>query len=241
MISFDHFFPREVKAFVSDRSMDFTLGPGISELTKRQREYLSSHLQSLVDRVVMMKQVHGDCVVVADDFKSGPPLREADAIVTATPGVLMTVRTADCLPLFIYDPRHHGLGLVHAGWKGSQKNIVGKALQMMREKWESEPKDLQVALGPAIRACCYEVGAEFGRYFPEYLIHRNDYAYLDLPQVNKDQLEKIGVLAENIFDCEICTHCSSSFFSYRREKDKAGRMISVMMLEKDTRQCIMKT
>ena len=101
----------------------------------------------------------------------------------------------------------------------------------MNEQWQTDPKDIKIAFGPAIRSCCYEVGSEFQEFFPEDCISRDNRHYLDLPQMTHDQLLSAGVDKTNICDCGICTCCDSNYFSFRREGNDAGRMISLIMLK----------
>ena len=129
-----------------------------------------------------------------------------------------------------YDKKEKCVGLVHAGWRGSQKGIIVNAIKIMGKNWRTRPENLLVALGPAIRSCCYKVGEEFKKYFPREILRRNGSFFLDLIEVNKRQLASCGVKPEKIYDAGICTCCHPEFFSYRREKDKAGRHLSLMML-----------
>jgi len=91
---------------------------------------------------------------------AGGPLPEGDALLTNQPGLLLSVRTADCLPVLLADPRRRAVGVVHAGWRGALARIVAKAVGEMRRLFGSQPEDLRAALGPSIRVCCYEVGQE---------------------------------------------------------------------------------
>ena len=141
------------------------------------------------------------------------------------------MRTADCLPVYIFDPKKNCLGLVHAGWRGSEKRIVVKALKLMRDYWGCAPENVQIRLGPAIRACCYQVGQEFKEFFPGEVFPREEKLFLDLALVNRNQLLKYGVRPKNIFDTEACTCCDPSLFSYRREGQAAGRHLSLMILK----------
>jgi YfiH family protein len=94
-----------------------------------------------------------------------------DALLTASPGILLAIRTADCIPILLVDPRLRIVGAIHAGWRGALKRIVEKTVGEMRRIFGSRPQDLFAALGPSIRACCYEVGDEvvdaFGGAFVE--------------------------------------------------------------------------
>jgi len=227
MFSFNKFFPLEVVAFTSDRKVDFTLSKKV--LSPEQEKYLKTKLGFRCQKIFNIKQVHGANVVAPSD---GRDIVEADGATTNAPDVALAVRTADCLPIFMYDPVNKAIGLVHAGWRGSQKTIVVHALRTMNKKWGSQTADLKVAFGPCIRSCCYQVGDEFKRYFPKETSRKEGRTYLDLVKVNRNYLISMNVKESNITDCGICTVDEESCFSYRREGGRAGRMISIMMLRR---------
>ena len=233
LFSFKKFFLNNVAAFVSDRGVDFALEKSEGFLSKQQRNILSAHCGICVERLRNIKQVHGRRVILLSRESLFDPQRQrkADGVLTANAHVPLTVRTADCLSIFIYDKKHKAIGLVHAGWKGTRKNIIIRALELMRAKWGTNPKDLLVAFGPSIKECCYQVGKEFLKIFPGEIQSKKDGLYLNLPLANERQLLKAGVPPKNIFDCDICTFCHPRCFSFRQEGAKAGRMISVMMLK----------
>jgi YfiH family protein len=155
---------------------------------------------------------------------------EADAFITNEKNLPIAIRTADCVPVFIFDPVRRAIGLAHTGWKGTIKSIAAKTVQKMKENYASRPSDLKVVLGPSIRRCCYTVGKEFHDYFSGYVHHRDGFLYADMIAANHDQLLKAGVHDKNIFDSGDCTCCHAGYFSFRRDGEKAGRMISLMML-----------
>jgi len=230
---FNSIFPDNIIAFTSDRTVDFTLDNDQHELDESQKKFLFSQLNLDLPEPVHIRQVHDDRIVVAgDSMKNRRVLQEADGLITQTLGLPLAIRSADCLSVFLYDEKQCGIGLIHVGWKGSQKNIVGQTINLMIEQWQTDPKNIKVVFGPAIRSCCYEVGDEFQEFFPKKLIARDNQHFLDLPQMTQDQLLSAGVEKVNIVDCEICTCCDSNYFSFRREGEKAGRMISIMMIEK---------
>jgi len=102
----------------------------------------------------------------------------------------------------------------------------------MKSNFKSDPSQILVGLGPAIRQCCYEVNSEFLERFPSSVVKRAHKFYFDLAGENVEQLLACGVSSKNIFDCEICTSCNNDrFYSYRREGERAGRMASVIMLK----------
>jgi len=112
--------------------------------------------------LVTLRQIHSDiirhieCVPGLTDKR---PL-VGDGMITATPGLLLAIQTADCLPVIIVDTRRHAVGVFHAGWRGTVKRIVEKGVGEMVRCFGSRPRDLKAAIGPGIQGCCYEVGEE---------------------------------------------------------------------------------
>ena len=202
------------------------------EKPSRERIAFSS-IPAASERIFNIKQVHGVAVVSVErsHLNFGRTIEKADGSFTQELGIPLAIRTADCLSVFIFDPQRNGIALVHAGWRGTKDSIVPHTIEKIKTGWGSSPKDLKVALGPCIRSCCYQVGREFKDFFPQEVLSKKNGLYLDLPLVNRRQLLEAGVTEANIFDCSICTCCDERFFSHRREGEKAGRMISVMMLK----------
>jgi len=173
--------------------------------------------------VATLHQIHSDFVIAAEG-RSGS-LGEGDALIENTPGVLVAVKTADCIPVLIVDPRNHAVAAVHAGWRGTVKNIAGRAIAELHSKFSSRAEDLHVAIGPGIGKCCYEVGPDVGQQFGEYDAHG---VHLDLADMNRRQMTEIGVPSAQIYNAQLCTRCHSEFHSYRRDKQNSGRMLSVV-------------
>ena len=226
------FFKDEgVLAMISDASLDFTPADFDSPLTPQQRAYLNKYGGVDIPQVFWRKQIHGDDILVAEgtaaDAKNYP---DADAYITDENNLPIAIRTADCVPVFIFDPQKRAIGLAHAGWKGTAKSIAAKTAQRMQDKYASRCYDLKIVLGPSIRACCYQVGEEFRDYFPSHIAERAGHLYLDVVSANRDQLLQAGIRPENIVDSGLCTCCHKNYFSFRRDGLKAGRMISLMML-----------
>jgi len=131
----------------------------------------------------------------------------------------------------LYDPKAAAIGLVHAGWRSTKENISAKAVKFMQAKFNSRPQDLHAVFGPSIRGCCYEVREPFKDYFPRDISERSGRLYLDLAGVNKRQVLEAGVEEGSISDCVACTSCQNNkLFSFRREGESCGRMMSVAML-----------
>jgi YfiH family protein len=186
-------------------------------------------------------QVHGtDVRVVRDHSDPHPEGEHCDAQVTREPGVLLGVKTADCVPVLLGDPATGACAAVHAGWRGTLGRIVRRALEAMRAEAGTRAGDVRACIGPAARACCYEVGpevvaafrAEFPRAGELFRETREGHALADLQRANREQLVEEGVPTERVHTLPLCTICRPDlFFSYRRDKKlygRTGRLLSVI-------------
>lgn len=218
-----HFFNTASPVLAIYSSKDYPLS--------RKEEFLKAHQLSVSD-LLLVKQVHGDKIFEAKS-RVRPILEiEADGLMTRQSGLAIGVLTADCVPVFFYDPFSAGVGIVHAGWKGLHQQIAGKMIARMRQSWNSDPAGVQVLIGPAIRKCCYEVGPEFKDYFPGFyaIPAGKAKAHADLIGAVKAQLAQQGVQSEHIGDSGVCTACPGSrHFSARRDKTQ-DRILSVIVL-----------
>src|SRR3989338_3312478 len=126
---FNNFPDDNIIAFTSDRSVDFTLPYGQNALNPEQKQYLQARLKTDWNEPVQVRQVHGNKVIIVENAAGSRRsfLEEADGLVTKTARLPLAIRTADCLPVFLYDQRQQCIGLIHAGWKGGQKNIITEA------------------------------------------------------------------------------------------------------------------
>jgi polyphenol oxidase len=211
--------------------------------------------------LITLRQVHSDIIHLVD---SPPDLQlTGDGLITATPGLWLGIQTADCLPIFLVDPKRRAVGVFHAGWRGTAKRIVEKGVGEMRRHFGSRPRDLKAAIGPGIQGCCYEVGVEVREKFESQFAYaeklfreveetdpvREKYPmlfltarapghsilpkkiFLDLVEANRQQLLAVDVPAKSIEASPLCTNCRRDLlFSYRAEKAKTGRMMSVVGL-----------
>ncbi|MFN2514890.1 MAG: peptidoglycan editing factor PgeF [Pyrinomonadaceae bacterium] len=192
-------------------------------------------------------QVHGSEIRLVNSVLDAKPAEDArgdtvycDAIVSNARGVLAGVKTADCVPILIGDPKTGAFASIHAGWRGTLVEVANKALERMVTEYKTKPPDVQVAIGPAAGSCCYEVGNDvidvFTARFPAanklFTATREHHACVDLLQANRSQLVSAGVDPARINAAPLCTMCHTDlFFSYRREKNvhgKVGRLMSVI-------------
>jgi YfiH family protein len=186
-------------------------------------------------------QMHGAEVrTIRDRDDARRDTEHCDALVTNIPRTLLGVKTADCVPILLGDKRTGACAAVHAGWRGTLASILPCAVERMTTEYGTDPSDLRVAIGPAARGCCYEVGAEvieaFHKNFPQsgelFTPTRDGHALIDLQRANRQQLTEVGVEPDRIHIAPLCTMCRIDlFFSYRREKSlygRTGRLMSVV-------------
>jgi YfiH family protein len=187
-------------------------------------------------KIVTMRQQHGDNIVEVKDKK----LKEAgetDGMVTAEHGVYLGVLTADCVPLLFIAPKQKLAAAVHAGWRGTLAGIAEKAVRLFQNQYGIAASELEVALGPSIGVCCYEVKDDvvrplmkkWGRLTTPSIAVKDGKSYVNLSRLNRDILREAGVPGKQLFQVGPCTRCSAEdFFSYRREGGETGRQISVV-------------
>lgn len=208
-----------VRAFFTTKIYDMSVGS-----SQRKEAYKKMGIDP--GALVCPSQVHGNTVFVAAGAHAG---FSADALTTNRCSLALSILTADCLPVFLFDSSNRAIALVHAGWRGVQKKIIAKTIGRMKDEFQTDPAGLTAALGPALRSCCYEVGPEFKEYFPDFLDARDGRLYFDIVSAAEAQLIENGVSPSRIQDCRICTSCrNDEFFSYRRQGKSAGRSMSVM-------------
>ena len=176
---------------------------------------------------------------VLDDAHAQRPAEGYDAVVTALPGIALTILTADCVPILLYDPVRRAVGSVHAGWAGTVKGVARRAVEAMSAAYGTDPSDLLAAIGPSIGPCCYEVdGRVMGPLrgaFPGWdglaAMGRPGKWQLDLWKSNRQVLASAGVKDSNIVVMALCTACNTDkFYSHRKSGGKTGRMAAVAML-----------
>jgi YfiH family protein len=179
----------------------------------------------------LARQVHGAEIVIADPEEVTEPV-EADGLIIGSSGTAIGILTADCIPVFFWDALQGVGGLAHAGWKGLKAGIIPKMIQMLHAEFETRPSTIQMAFGPAIRKCCYEVGEEFQGIFPEYYEKpAAGKAHVDLIAIAADQAAREGVPRPQILDTGVCTSCQNkSFFSARKDKSPE-RILSVLQIK----------
>ena len=248
---------------VSTLEDEKVLNLGFSDWDPREnvlenRRLFQSSLGAANLTLVPLRQIHSDVVHLFGAASKEPC--KGDAAVTSTPGLLLGIQTADCVPILLVDPRRRTVAAVHAGWRGTLSRIVEKTVGQLQMHFGSKPADLLAALGPSIGACCYEVGPELVTQFSSQFADAHNWfdeprtgeepnplqwlnmappghqpppknVRLDLRKANRSQLLAVGLLDNNIFVSDLCTACRPDlFFSYRKQGPRSGRLLSAIGL-----------
>ncbi|MBI3961502.1 MAG: peptidoglycan editing factor PgeF [Deinococcus sp.] len=203
-------------------------------VAENRRRFLAQVFGPGEHRLALLKQAHSARAVVA---KAGERL-QADALVTNEPELILAVTVADCFPIILHDPDRPLLATAHAGWRGTLSGIVEATLTLMCQQFGADPARLQVAIGPGIGACCYEVGPEVAEAFQaagkaDGALHpgRGDRFLLDLAAIHHRVLEESGVSPAQVDQLPYCTSCRADwFFSHRRDQGRTGHMWAVAAL-----------
>jgi len=187
-------------------------------------------------KIVTMRQVHGDNIIEVKD-RQLKEAGEADGMVTAESGIYLGVLTADCVPLLFIAPKQRLAAAVHAGWRGTLAGIAQKTVRLFEDRYGVAADGLEVALGPSISVCCYEVKDDvagplmkkWGSLTTPSIAVKDGKSYINLSRLNRDILRAAGVPGHQLFQMGSCTACSTDdYFSYRRERSETGRQISVV-------------
>ncbi len=184
-----------------------------------EKSLLSSFTGLPEKNILSLNQLHGEEIIVVDKAppENRPVFADADGMVTGRRGLALVIRTADCVPVFAFDPARGVLGAAHSGWRGCRLNISGKLIELMKKRYGSLPSDIRAFVLPSIGPDSYTVGDDVAGHFPDYVVSRNGKLYLDLRGNVAASLKREGIPSERIL---VCTQCSfidnREFFSHRR-------------------------
>ena len=246
-------------------SLNLSFSRGDKEEAVRENfRRVAEELGTSADRFVFTDQTHTTNVRVVTREDAGKGLTrpkdysDIDGLVTNVPGIVLSVFTADCVPVFLADPVHRAIGLVHSGWRGTAGRIAEQALRIMTEQYGTDPADVICAVAPSICQSCYEISRDvaeiFGKAFAgreeeiltsplqknaaddpvtKYLASGDpdDKFHLDLWQANRIVLEEAGALPSHIAVTDICTCCNPDLlFSHRASHGKRGNLGAFQMI-----------
>ncbi len=192
----------------------------------------AAKLSRLADKIKLCyrpKQIHGKNIVVVT--KKTKTIFEADAVITNECGLFLSIATADCVPILMYDNKKKVIAAVHSGWRGTDKEIAKFCVQDLVEKFDVDHRDLQIRIGPSIRECCYEVSSDVADRFKKYdYLTKNGKPYIDLASINRQILINYGINKNNIHISEYCTGCRGDLLYSWRKRKETGRMFAIIGL-----------
>jgi YfiH family protein len=213
-------------------------GDDLARVRENRRRFLAAG--GFARPWVSVHQVHGPDVV-AIGASEIPDAEYGDALISDRPGVPIGVFTADCTPLLLADRSGRAVAAVHAGWRGTVAGIAARAVEALERRFGLAPSDLVAAIGPAAKRCCYEVGEEVVEAFEQidptparddkesWIAQGPRRSHVDPPVMIRRQLRAAGVPSGQIHASGLCTLCRSDlFFSYRRDGQASGRLVSVL-------------
>lgn len=197
------------------------------------------------DRVVKSRQIHTDTVRVVTEADLGvglcePAPYEADGLVTNVPGLCLTVFTADCVPVLLYDPVARCVAAVHSGWRSTAMAIVPRAVQVMADRFGSRQENIIAAIGPAIGGCCFQTQKEvpnamlqtYSRMVSPFIRpDGSDHFRVDLRGIIAQSLQDSGLSPDHIDISDHCTACRADlFWSHRLVGNARGSMAAMIQL-----------
>ena len=227
--------------FITDKSVDINY-------SKQNRDDIRNILQSMSDyqfkKIISPRQTHTNNVVVIDEENIDSELQDVDGVITRLKGVALTIATADCQSIILYDKKNEVIGNIHSGWKGTLNKILGNAIKLMIEEYSSNVEDIIVCIGPSILECCFEVDKDVVEMFLNNFNDIDEFIklgdikedkqkyYIDTIGINKKELINLGVLEKNIYLSNICTKCSSdTYYSYRAHGQDSGRNVTLVCMK----------
>lgn len=218
-----------------------------ADCVRKNRELLCAALPVQPQELIIPFQTHSTNSLVIDEAYLNATcgerlamLQDVDALITRMPGYCICISTADCIPILVYDKKHHAVAAVHAGWRGTVNRILTQTLRRMQTLYGTEGKDIIACIGPGISLDSFEVGDEVyeafrtGGFPMEYVSawkpETHKY-HIDLWAANRLQLSDFGVPPQQIENAGICTYQQhEDFFSARRLGIKSGRILSGIMI-----------
>src|SRR3989339_206684 len=216
----------------NDGSMKLTGSPLLSDKIFLNRGKYLKNISINPETVVSAEIVHGNKISVVSNTDGRKMIAGADGLIAQSKNIYLSVTSADCLPIFLFDPEKKVVGMVHAGWRSLEKDILSNAVGKIKELG-GKPENILVGIGPAICQKHYEVGPEVAEKFAKYAedIKRvKDKIYLNIKNIARLQLLKLGLSKDNIEISPECTfELPEKYFSARRDKpEKIKAMIALI-------------
>lgn len=232
------------------KSLNLAFGRGDEgETVLENLKIFASEVGFEPEQVISLPQIHSDIIYKVGGENCGEgyfkteDLREGDGYITGERGVVLGIKTADCVPILFEaekDGKIVAVGATHAGWRGTVAKIAPKCVQMLCDEYGVTPRHIKAAIGPCIHKCCYEVGVDFlqsvtdalgSEIANKFVMQESERLTCDLPELNRHLLLDCGVLPENVDIINECTCCNpDKYFSHRYSKGHRGTMLNVIFL-----------
>lgn len=227
--------------FITDKSVDINY-------SKQSRDEIRGILQDMSDyqfkKIISSRQTHTNNVVVINEDNLDYELQDVDGVITKLKGVALTIATADCQSIILYDKKNEVIGNIHSGWKGTLNKILNNGINLMIKEFSSNVEDIIVCIGPSIMGCCFEVDKDVVDMFTNNFDDIEEFIklgevrdgkqkyYIDTIGINKRELINLGILKENIYLSNVCTKCSSdTYYSYRVQGQDSGRNVTLVCMK----------
>ena len=186
------------------------------------------------ESMAFINQVHGNNIKIVTN-ENLLQMGDFDGSITNVPGITLVTFHADCTPIYLVDPQTKSIGLLHAGWRGTVKNIAKSAIDSMKINFQSKPEDILCFIGPSIHKCCLEIKEDLLEYFKNIgkniIYKRENKIYADVIECNIIYLLRCGIKRENIVVSDLCTKCNSDLFFSHRAQPNGGRMASLIKIK----------
>ncbi|MDD8017669.1 MAG: peptidoglycan editing factor PgeF [Bacteroidota bacterium] len=207
-------------------NVSFSVGDNPENVTENRRRFFSA--LGIDENIVAFTQQEHTSVVCACSTPGNYPV--SDALITRSQHLFLAISVADCTPVMLYDPKTKTAAAIHAGWRGTTSKIVKKAIAKMYVHYGTKPANIVAFIGPSAGKCCYEVGNEVAKQFPDICVERKpDRKYLlDVKQANVIQLLESGLQEDHIEVHSDCTIHNQVYHSHRRDGKESGRMFAVI-------------
>jgi YfiH family protein len=222
-----HIFP--------ETGLTFSPSPICSkEQVDLHKKLLADQIGVKTEKLKFQHQIHSDIISVIDETSQET---DSDAMITDKNGIILCVKIADCAAILVYNPINQVIAAIHSGWRGTQQSITAKTINRMSGLFGSNPEHLLIYISPAALGKNYEVGEEVAKLFPRTITPTGNGKYLfDNTKEILLQLQEIGVPIKNIEISGICSIENKNFHSYRRDKERSGRMCAFIGMKTDQSQ-----
>lgn len=184
-----------------------------------------------INKYFELKQIHSNIVNIVDENYQGT--LDGDAMITNLKNVALVIKTADCIPIILYDNKNHVLAVIHSGWRGTLNSIVKDTVKKMTDIYQIDVDNIKAYLYPSIRKCHFEVDEDVYHEFKikgkdKYITKENKKYHIDLQNIVIDDLKDCGI--NTIYDANICTYCNhDKYYSYRyNHTDKRNNLVAMI-------------